>query len=92
MKQYPTLSPDSPEDQKEFMRFAIKERINDVNDFSNLKNVFMSGRKVGKIATGAADVTDGDRVGDFNYDASFLYILIDNAGTAEWRRAILSSF
>ena len=92
MKEYPSLSPDSAEDQKTFMRFAIKERKNDVNDFTNLKNVFMSGRKVGKIPTGAADVTDGDRVGDFNCNASFLYILIDNAGTAEWRRATLSTF
>lgn len=92
MKDYPSLTPDSPEDQKEFMRFAIRERRNDINDYNNLKNVFMSGRKVGKIPSGAADVNADDRPGDFNYNASYLYILVDNSGTAEWRRATLSTF
>jgi len=80
------------EDADGLLRYIAKERKNDVKDFNNLTNTFLSGRKSSKVPTGAADVTDTDRVGDISYDVSFLYILIDNAGTAEWRRVALSSF
>jgi len=92
MKQWPALLNDDPEAQNTLLRFMIKERINDTNDFLNLKNVFMSGRKVARIPTGAADIIDGDRTGDFNTTATYLYVIIENAGTAEWRRTALSTF
>lgn len=92
MREYPFVN---GEDQKSIMnliRFIVKERKTDVNDFFNLKNVFISGRKVAKIPTGASDITIADRIGDFNYDTSYIYIVVDNAGTAEWRRAALASW
>lgn len=93
MKQYPSLSPDSEEDQKEFMRFAIKERINDVNDFNNLNKVFMYGRIVGKVPVGAADISATDRVGDTNFDfaTGYMYRVVDDAGTAVWARVALET-
>jgi hypothetical protein len=72
-----------------FLDFVVRERKNDVNDFINLKNNFISGRKVGKIPMGAADIDVSDRVGDFNYDTDFIYIVVDNSGTAEWRKVAL---
>lgn len=92
MKTYPKFTEKNSKDIIEILEFIIKERKNDVNDFTNLKNVFISGRKVAKIPTGSLDVTDTDRVGDFNYDLSSLYILVDNGGSAEWRQAMLSAF
>jgi hypothetical protein len=89
---YPILSPDKEDDRKELLRHITKERYQDIKDFDNLQNRFMAGRKVGKVATGASDVDPSDRVGDFNYDDQYFYILIDNAGTAEWRRATLASW
>lgn len=66
-------------------------REDDISDFSNLVNVFMSGRKVNKIPASSADVVAGDRVGDFNYSAAYLYLVVDNTG-AEWRRIALGSW
>ena len=91
MREYPTLSREDLNEILETLKFMIKERKNDVNDFFNLKNVFISGRKVAKIPTGASDIIVTDRIGDFSFDTSYIYIVVDNTGTAEWRRATLAS-
>lgn len=92
MKPFPDLGAGSLADVQRVMLEIIQDRVQDVKDFDNLKNVFISGRKVGKIPTGAADITTSDRIGDFNYDPDFIYIVVNNSGTAEWRRAALSSW
>jgi len=71
----------------------VRERRQDIKDYDNLNNRFISGRKVGTIPTGATDVNSGDKAGDFNYDADYIYILVDlGGGNAEWRRAALGSW
>lgn len=92
MKDFPKLTPVTLDDVLELLRYITKERPIDIKDFDNLQNVFMQGRKVGKLPTGAADIADTDRVGDFNYDDSYFYLVVNNAGTAEWRRTALSSW
>lgn len=64
----------------------------DIVDWNNLPQIYMSGRKVGKIPGSSADVTTGDKIGDFNYTASFMYLLVDDSGTPAWRRITLSTF
>lgn len=93
MNDYPQLTPDNPESVKELLRTITEERLNDVKDFDNLQNRFMSGRKTGKVPTGANDVSDIDRVGDFNYDftSGYYYLLVDNSGTAVWARMPLDT-
>jgi hypothetical protein len=88
---YPFIENDSNAILGEFCRESARLREQDIADFSNLSNVFMKGRKVGKIPTGSSDVSAGDRIGDFNYDASYLYICVDNSGAA-WRRITLGSW
>jgi hypothetical protein len=92
MKDYPSITPDTGEDQKELLRYICKERKNDISDFNNVKSLFNSWRKVGKVPTGASDVSSTDRVGDMNYDSSYVYILVDNGGTPQWRRTALASW
>jgi hypothetical protein len=92
MKNFPNMVLRSVDDLYVLARYILKERNNDVNDFNNLKNIFMSGRKVGRIPTDSLDVLSSDRIGDMNYDDAYIYILIDNAGTPEWRRAGLGSW
>lgn len=93
MNNYPNLSPDNETDAKQLLRAIVQERDQDIKDFDNLRNVFMSGRKVGKIPTGASDIADTDRVGDFNYDftTGYLYLVVDNSGTAVWSRVALDT-
>lgn len=74
-----------------FCKDITRLREEDVAEFNNLSNIFISGRKVGKIPSGSSDTT-GDRVGDFNYDASYIYLCVDNGGTAAWRRVAIGSF
>ena len=67
-------------------------RKDDISTIGNLINTFVEGRKVGRVPSSSADVITGDRIGDMNYDASYFYILIDNAGTPAWRRISLGSW
>jgi hypothetical protein len=90
MRDYPKFLND--DDVPSIVRHIVQQRKSDISDFNNLKNVFISGRKVGKIPSGAADVADTDRIGDFNYTDEYIYICVDDSGTAAWRRAALSSW
>lgn len=92
MNNYPRLISKTLDQLYDFCGEVRKERLNDIKDFDNLTNRFMSGRKVGKIPSASSDVDATDRIGDFNYTASYLYILVDNSGTPVWRRATLGSW
>ena len=92
MRNFPRLGHKTPSDIINTLDFIVKVRKDDVADFNNLKNVFISGRKVAKIPAGASDIVVTDTVGDFNYDTSYIYICVDNSGTAEWRRVAISSW
>jgi hypothetical protein len=93
MQPYPVIPKDSTlEFLTEKAAYVQRLREEDIENFNNLKNIFISGRKVGKIPTSSTDITAGDRVGDFNYTASHLYIVVDDAGSGEWRRIALGVF
>lgn len=92
MKTYPKLLKSDIDSVVSVLQFIIRERQNDVTENTNLPQIFIGGRKVGKIPTGSVDVVASDKVGDFNYDLDFLYILVNNAGTAEWRRGMLAAW
>lgn len=93
MNDYPTITPDTTENQEELLRAITRERTNDISDFNNIKNKFTAGRIVGKVPTGASDIDPSDRVGDTNFDyaSGFLYRVVDNAGTAVWARVALDT-
>jgi len=92
-REYPYYPSENLEDVKELLRQIINLRKDDISVISQITSSFISGRKVGKIPTGSADVDPAkDKVGDVNYTASFLYILIDNAGTPAWRRVALAAW
>lgn len=58
----------------------------DLSDFLNLQNVFMAGRKVGKIPTSNSDTSVDDREGDFSFssDGTSLYVVVNASGTIKW--------
>lgn len=93
LKDYPYYAPKNVEEIADQMLKIANIRKDDITQFTNLPNTFVGGRKVGKVPTSSADVNPNkDLVGDINYDASFLYILINNGGTAEWRRVAIGAF
>lgn len=87
----PYLAIHDSNDLEEFARTAARLRLDDITDFTNLPNVFISGRKVEKVPNNSSDVTPEDRVGDFNTTGAYLYVLVDSGG-AVWRRVALSSW
>lgn len=91
-KDYPYWPAETQEDVKQQLREITSVRKEDITQIGNLVNIFMQGRKVGKIPSASNDVTANDKVGDFNIDASFAYFLVDNAGTGVWRRVAVGSF
>ncbi len=91
-KDYPYWATETLEDVREQLRQITNTRKEDISTISQIASSFIAGRKVGKVPTSSADVTATDKVGDVNYTASFLYILIDNGGTPAWRRVALSSW
>lgn len=91
-KDYPYWEATNEQDVRDQLQQITHIRKDDITQIQNLPNVFVGGRKVGKIPTSSADMAATDRIGDQNYDANYLYILINNSGTAEWRRASLGSW
>lgn len=91
MKKFPTIR-NTQEEIYNLLNYIVKERNNDVRDFDNLKNIFISGRKVTKIPADASDVVATDRVGDFNYDNSYIYLCLNNGVDVVWRTAPLTDF
>ena len=84
----------TPTDDKELLEFCkdiSRKREKDVQDFDNLTNIFISGRKVAKIPSSSSDVT-GNNIGDFNYDSDYLYVCVNNSGNAAWRRVAIGAF
>ena len=75
-----------------FCEFVKQERVTDLQDWDNLPKRFISGRKVNKIPTSSADVTSEDRLGDVNYTASYLYILVYDGTNNVWRRVSIGAF
>lgn len=88
---YPIIANDSNAVLKQFCQEITRQREQDVEDFNNLSNVFLKGRKVAKIPTGSTD-TSNDRIGDFNYDTDFIYVCVDDSGTAVWRRVAIGAW
>lgn len=87
MKPYPLDISATLEGLLSAFRFISRERANDIQDFNNLQNIFMSGRKVGKIPASSVDVAADDHIGDFNITKDFRYDCVsDGAGGAVWRR------
>lgn len=92
-KDYPYWNAETLEDVREQLRQITYARKDDISTISQITSSFVAGRKVGKIPTSSADVDAAkDKVGDINYTASYLYILVDNAGTPSWRRVALSAW
>lgn len=94
MKLYPILKDESISGIFEWLKYVVRARSDDVQEFNNLDNIFMGGRKVGKIPSASNDVTPQDKLGDFNADGTtgYVYFLVNNLGTAEWQRVTMATW
>ena len=92
LREYPSYTLSTLEDVIDVVRQIQNLRKDDIKQAQNLNNIYILGRKVGKIPTSSSDVAPRDRIGDINFVPGFMYVLVDNAGTPEWQRSVLSTF
>lgn len=91
-KSWPVLKGDTPSEIYNWVQEVTRSREEDIGDFDQLPELYMRGRKVGKIPTNADDVTDEDQPADFNYDANYYYLLVETApNTVKWARWSIST-
>lgn len=92
MRPYPKLTSGTLDELVKVFRQITQLRRDDIGDFDNLVNIFVSGRKVGKVPTSSTDVATTDREGDMNWDANYFYLAVVSAGVVRWRRIALSTW
>lgn len=88
--QYPIVR--NVQDLLDFAKEITRLRqIEDIPDFTNLKNRFVSGRTTDRVPTSPNDTLSTDVVGDIVIDAAngYEYKLVDNLGTLQWDRRSL---
>ncbi len=88
---YPALSPQASAQEiinfiKEITRLREDE---DIGDFTNLINVFVSGRSTARVPSSNSDVLATDEVGDIVNDATFEYKLLKIGDASKWDRRTL---
>lgn len=92
-RSWPYFAELTPGNMLEAVRGILGTREEDIKDYRNLPQQLVSGRNVTpRTPTGSADVITGDRVGDISITPSYIYTLVDNAGTPVWRRVSLSAW
>ena len=83
----------SPGNYLDTIQQMLGTRQEDIVDYEGLPNRFIGGRLVRKIPTSSADYdVVNDHVGDFSYDLSYMYILVQDGDSAAWRRVALGAF
>jgi len=76
----------------EFLQETVRLRQEeDLPDFTNLTQRFVSGRTTARVPSSFSDVLATDNLGDIVTDApnGFEYKLVDDAGTFKWDRRTL---
>ena len=92
MKPYPNKIYNTTEDHTITLDAISRARLEDISEFNNLPNVFMRGRKVGKIPTSSTDISPTDKDGDFNYDETYVYLCVPSGSTVVWKTITYSNF
>lgn len=92
MRLYPSLSNSDPKTLKDALNFIARERQLDIVDRNNFPNIFVGGRKVGKVPAGSTDIATTDQEGDINYDSEHAYFAVNVGSTLTWLRASLSTW
>lgn len=93
MKNYTDIKSGTLEEVVSVLKQICKFRNSeDVSNFNNLNKIFIRGRQTGRVPSASNDVITGDILGDYCPTATYLYILINNSGTPEWRRITAASW
>jgi len=71
----------------------VELRKEDIFEQDSYNEKFLLARKVSRVPSSATDVLATDKVGDWNWTSSFIYILLEiSAGVFEWRTSPMTNF
>ena len=93
---YPILREDEGDIKgwlKEITRWVYevtRERSIDLDDYNDMDST--RSKIFNLTPASSSDLKGTEKVGDVAADASYLYVVVDNSGTLEWRRVAISSF
>ncbi len=88
---YPTL--DNRSDLKAIINWCIDVARNRFFDIEDYQNQVTQNPKIYEIVpTSSTDLKGTEKEGDLSVDDSYIYVVANNAGVLEWRRAATSTF
>lgn len=97
-RQYPSLITSGTDEEfiQSIYNFCLEisriREFEDIGQFTNLSQVFVSGRSTTRIPSSNSDVIPEDNVGDITNDAVYEYKLVDiGGGTLRWDRRLLDT-
>lgn len=68
---------------------VTRDRANDLSDYEAQQATKPS---IYPVPSSMTDLIGTEKAGDIAVTSGFIYVVIDNAGVLEWRRAALSTF
>ena len=68
---------------------VVRERANDVSDYESQQATKPA---IYPVPASMTDLRGTEKAGDIAVASGFLYVVVDNSGTLEWRRVALSTF
>jgi hypothetical protein len=91
MRIYPSLQKSDNKSIKDWIDYATRERIQDVNFVNSLPNNFIAGRATTKVPTGSTDNTSSF-AGDLSSSTAGVFIAIASGSTVSWLKLTASTF
>lgn len=93
MRPYPNFrNSTNLEELKDRLAVVNDTREEDIAQYNLLVSRVGTIRKVVRVPSGSTDVLATDRLGDFNWDASYFYYLTESSGSLAWRRIASASW
>lgn len=90
-RNYKILPPNAtPEEIKDWIREATRERELDLADYNN--QVSTNVVYYDYTPSSSSDLIGTEKAGDIAASTSYLYVVVDNAGTLRWQRVATSTF
>lgn len=88
--QYPILpSNKTIDDVLKWITEVTRARNSDLDDYNVQQRE--NPRIYNLTPASAGDLSGNEKAGDIAFDVNFIYIVVDNSGTLEWRKASLST-
>lgn len=74
----------------DWVRHATRARDTDINDYDDMRTT--SPRIYSYTPANSSDLIGTEKAGDISVDTSYIYVVVDNAGTLQWQRVATATF